>query len=321
MRSHLLTNSLFDRSPWALAVAALLATAQLELVLAPAQAQSTPFDQSGDRTGWWGSRRSPLPDEPRRATIDAADREAAHLYAEARRDMDATRNSQAQRKLEILVAKYPVSPLADVARRDIQRLYAASGPVPATIPTAQPLRTIPIAPAVDGSAVAARPNTSLPLAYSVRQASEDFRQHAGDRLFFADGSTDMGARGHVALAAQARWLARYPEIQITIAGHADDAGGDDANIRLSEQRAKAVKLRLNDLGVTASRVSVVAHGRDQLISSCAEPSCALQNRRVVTTITSVPVGIGFDPPQQQVGRQLIGQPPGVSTVDGIQPRR
>ena len=259
--------------------------------------------QATDRGGFWGRPVAQQRDE-------TPDRDAARLYADARAELDAGQQSSAQRRLEILVARYPLSPLADVARRELQRLYASalgSQPVPQSAPAAplssqraasggvSPLAPYPVAPVAvqpPPSGVAA---VTSPPPMAVREASEDFRVVAGDRIFFADSSLDLGGRARLALEAQATWLTRYPAIEIVVEGHSDDHGSRDFNRDVAEKRAQAVRVRLMDLGVSAERVTVVAFGRDRPVADCAQSHCTAQNRRVVTVISRVPAGLGFEP--------------------------
>jgi outer membrane protein OmpA-like peptidoglycan-associated protein len=110
----------------------------------------------------------------------------------------------------------------------------------------------------------------------------EFRALVGDRVFFDEGSAELGARARKALAAQAAWLARHPSVRVTIEGHADDPGRDDH--RLSEQRAEAVRRRLIEAGIAPERIRAVAYGRRQLIAQCGDPRCGPQNRRAITVV-------------------------------------
>jgi outer membrane protein OmpA-like peptidoglycan-associated protein len=110
----------------------------------------------------------------------------------------------------------------------------------------------------------------------------EFQALVGDRVFFAEGSAELGDRARRALAAQAAWLARHPALPVTVEGHADDPGGDDH--RLSEQRAEAVRRRLIAAGIARERIRTVAYGRRQLIAQCGGPRCGPQNRRAVTVV-------------------------------------
>ena len=258
----------------------------------PVFAQSVP--QASERGSFWGR---PAPQQ----RDEMQERDAARLYADARADLDAGQVAAAQRRLEVLVARYPTSPLADVARRDLQRIYLTAlgtGTPPPAAPIAPPAaqRATPVAPvAIQPMAPAAGPAPATPPPSGLHDASDDFRQVAGDRIFFADSSIDLGGRAKTALEAQAAWLIRYPGIAIVVEGHSDDHGSRDFNRQMSEKRAESVKMRLADLGVTADRITVAAFGRDRPVADCAEAHCTAHNRRVVTVIARVPAGLGFEP--------------------------
>lgn len=132
---------------------------------------------------------------------------------------------------------------------------------------------------------------------SVSHSAEDtFRRDAGDRIFFGTGSVEIGARARAVLAAQAEWLKRNPILRLTIEGHADDGGTVDQNIKLSAERADAVRERLVAEGVEARRIAVVARGREDRVAVCGDTGCMAQNRRAVTVVHASGAGerIGFD---------------------------
>ena len=111
-----------------------------------------------------------------------------------------------------------------------------------------------------------------------------FQSEVGDRVFFSDASAELGTRGRLALEAQAAWLVRYPHLSVIVEGHADDAGGVDHNLAISQQRAEVVRRRLVQMGVAPARIRALAFGRQRLIADCAAAACAAQNRRAVTII-------------------------------------
>ena len=89
-------------------------------------------------------------------------------------------------------------------------------------------------------------------------ATGHFQSDVGDRVFFSDQSAALGTRARTALEAQAAWLLRNPDLRVTIEGHADEAGDDQANLDISQRRALAVRAQLVARGVPAARVEVVA---------------------------------------------------------------
>lgn len=132
---------------------------------------------------------------------------------------------------------------------------------------------------------------------SVSHSVEDtFLRDAGDRIFFGSGSAEIGTRARTVLSAQAEWLKRHPVLRLTIEGHADDGGTGEQNVRLSVERAEAVRDRLVAEGVEARRIAVVARGREDRVAVCADPGCMAQNRRTVTLVHASGAGerIGFD---------------------------
>jgi peptidoglycan-associated lipoprotein len=112
----------------------------------------------------------------------------------------------------------------------------------------------------------------------------EFQTEVGDRVFFSEGSAELGSRARTALDAQAAWLARNAYLMVTVEGHADEAGTPRLNRQLSERRAEAVRRRLIERGVAANRIRVAVYGRDRLVAECGDSHCAAQNRRAVTVI-------------------------------------
>jgi outer membrane protein OmpA-like peptidoglycan-associated protein len=115
-------------------------------------------------------------------------------------------------------------------------------------------------------------------------AATEFQAQVGDRVFFGEGSTELGSRARAALEAQAAWLKRHGSLPVTVEGHADDMGSINHNLDVSWRRAEAVRRRLIESGVAADRIRIVGFGRERRIAECAMPGCAVQNRRVVTVI-------------------------------------
>jgi peptidoglycan-associated lipoprotein len=139
-------------------------------------------------------------------------------------------------------------------------------------------------------------------------AAAEFQAQVGDRVFFSEGSAELGARARSALEAQAAWLKRHAALPVIIEGHADDAGAVSHNVEMSWRRAEAVRRRLIEMGLAPERVRVVAYGRERLIAECAAPGCAAQNRRAVTvvgapTAASAPAGQAAQEPQDTAARR------------------
>jgi outer membrane protein OmpA-like peptidoglycan-associated protein len=75
-------------------------------------------------------------------------------------------------------------------------------------------------------------------------------------------------------------LVARPEVRIEIAGHTDNTGSRSLNMRLSRERAQAVKAYLARKGVEPSRMVAEGYGPDQPVATNATSAGRAQNRRV-----------------------------------------
>ncbi|MCH9806586.1 MAG: OmpA family protein [Alphaproteobacteria bacterium] len=120
-----------------------------------------------------------------------------------------------------------------------------------------------------------------------RVATQTLRLEIGDRVFFAEGSAELGGKARGVLFRQAQWL-RSIKGKVAVIGHADDGGAGEGglavDLELSLRRAEAVRGRLIEEGVAENRISVIAMGRDKPIAPCRDKLCGVQNRRAVTVI-------------------------------------
>ena len=71
-----------------------------------------------------------------------------------------------------------------------------------------------------------------------------------------------------------------PEIKFEVGGHSDGDGEDAYNLKLSQQRADAVREQLIKLGIDASRLTAKGYGESKPISDNTSPEGKANNRRV-----------------------------------------
>jgi peptidoglycan-associated lipoprotein len=116
-------------------------------------------------------------------------------------------------------------------------------------------------------------------------SAEDFRVNVGDTVHFDYNAYDIQDQDKGTLQRQAAWLAKYPEVRVTIEGHCDERGTREYNLALGARRANAVKEYLVSVGVSAARVDTISYGKERPICTDSNESCWAQNRRGVTTIT------------------------------------
>lgn len=114
---------------------------------------------------------------------------------------------------------------------------------------------------------------------------EDFVQQAGsDRVFFEFDSYQLDSAAQSTLTAQAGWLAKYPNVRITVEGHADERGTREYNLALGERRANSVKNFLAGQGVSADRINIISYGKERPAIEGSNESAWAQNRRAVTVL-------------------------------------
>ncbi|MFA7532611.1 MAG: OmpA family protein [Castellaniella sp.] len=104
---------------------------------------------------------------------------------------------------------------------------------------------------------------------------------------FAFGSAVLSAAGAQEVVRIAQALAPVRDVQsITVSGHTDRIGNAQANQRLSEQRAAAVRQALIGHGLPAARIQAQGYGATRPVVQCDQTvraeliACLAPNRRV-----------------------------------------
>ena len=70
---------------------------------------------------------------------------------------------------------------------------------------------------------------------------EDLEVSVGDRVLFDYDSSVLDPVATQTLDRQAAWLKQYPDVIVTVEGHADERGTREYNLALGDRRASAVK--------------------------------------------------------------------------------
>jgi peptidoglycan-associated lipoprotein len=267
------------------ALDSLSAVRALPLQSAPSSEDATAYPE-GDR------------DNPAAADEDAGrypygdgtygpEQRAQELYLDGMDKLGGGHREWAQETFETVIARFPDSAAAGLARQRLGDLYRGTSPPSATAAVSNPVPAPLSARVAVVSPPASAPGRGPVWEQELRRNAPiqaKLRGEAGDRIFFSSGSAELGTRARMALAAQAQWLIRWHEFEAAVEGHADEPGTEEENVALSRERAEAVRQRLIEEGVEASRISIVAAGRTQRVATCTAPDCTSQNRRAVTLV-------------------------------------
>ena len=115
-------------------------------------------------------------------------------------------------------------------------------------------------------------------------SAQDFAQNVGDRVFFAEDSSDINPKAQETLDRQVAWLQRYDRGPFTIEGHADERGTREYNFALGQRRAAATREYMMARGISPGRIRTISFGKERPVASCNDNSCWSQNRRAMTVL-------------------------------------
>lgn len=118
----------------------------------------------------------------------------------------------------------------------------------------------------------------------VAGSAEDFAVNVGDRVFFGYDRYDLTPEARTQLDLQAKWLNQYPNVRITVEGHADERGTREYNIALGERRANVARDHLVSAGVDAGRIQIISYGKERPAVVGDDAQSWAQNRRAVTRV-------------------------------------
>jgi outer membrane protein OmpA-like peptidoglycan-associated protein len=117
-------------------------------------------------------------------------------------------------------------------------------------------------------------------AASVRRTENAIALTFKSDFLFSTGSSMLHPGAYSEMDRVARVLSQHPHSRIRIEGFTDSEGTENSNLRLSQQRADAVKNALISRGVAPERMSAIGYGEDRPIASNATPEGRQHNRRV-----------------------------------------
>ena len=198
-------------------------------------------------------------------------------------------------------SRFPVRPVVTIAVLSISML-AACRKKPEAAPTPEPA---PTTPTVDSAAI----RDSLERVRQQREA-ELARQRAYDDsvraanaaaasaaeqnalrntitavIHFDFDQSDLRDDARAALDAKVPVLLANPDVNIRVAGHADERGSTEYNLALGQRRAAMAKRYLTERGVPEGRIETVSFGEERPVADGHDESAWAENRRDEFEIT------------------------------------
>ena len=126
------------------------------------------------------------------------------------------------------------------------------------------------------------PNTPPPKVRVTRKAIR-----ITDRIYFEVNSDTIKPESYNILNAIAKTMVAHPDVlRVRVEGHTDSRSSDGYNMKLSQERAEAVRGYLIDQGVEESRLVAVGKGEREPLDSRETPDAWELNRRVEFLIES-----------------------------------
>jgi len=116
-----------------------------------------------------------------------------------------------------------------------------------------------------------------------RATPQEFGQY---RIEFQTGSSRFTSESAHALREVATVLKANPQAHAAVKGYTDNAGNDEANLRLSQARATATMNELVSLGIDRSRIKAQGYGEDNPVADNATAEGRHHNRRVEIQVTN-----------------------------------
>jgi len=109
-------------------------------------------------------------------------------------------------------------------------------------------------------------------------------------VLFDFGKYNLKSDAQIKLAKLAGIIQSHPGLRLAIEGYTDNIGGDEANMRLSQQRADTVRDFLTQQGLSADAVTSVGLGKAEPVADNSTNEGRQKNRRVEIIVSGEAIG-------------------------------
>ena len=115
----------------------------------------------------------------------------------------------------------------------------------------------------------------------VKASIVKIEQIVAANVMFKSNSASLTKNSYPAIKELADSMKTNPDLDLLIEGHTDNQGGEAYNVKLSEDRANAVKTQLKQFGIPDNRIEIRAFGDSQPTGANNTSAGRALNRRVV----------------------------------------
>lgn len=108
-----------------------------------------------------------------------------------------------------------------------------------------------------------------------------------NNIFFEFAKADLKNESFSELNRLVTLMQQNPTMEIALAGHTDNVGSEESNLKLSTDRAKAVLTYLVSKGIAQSRITSSGYGKSKPVAENDTEEGRAINRRVEFTVTKL----------------------------------
>lgn len=115
---------------------------------------------------------------------------------------------------------------------------------------------------------------------------EEAREVLQQMVFFDFDKSEITPATERVLRRKAAILRASPQVELRVAGHADERGSTEYNLALGNRRAQSVVDFFVSFGLNANRFATVSYGEERPLVDESNEEAWAQNRRAEFTITA-----------------------------------
>ncbi len=219
-----------------------------------------------------------------------AERQQAQVDARQAAEAQAARSQLAAQQEALAAERARATADREAAERARAEAQAARANAAAADSAAQ-------AAAAQQSVVAMREKlrTQLNAVLATQETPRGLVVTLGDVLFDT-GKSNLKQDAQISLAKVSVILQQYPDLKLQIEGYTDAVGGDEYNLKLSQDRANATQAFLVNNGVSPSSVTATGYGKSRPVADNSSAAGKALNRRVEMVVSGPSIGVATQAP-------------------------